>query len=144
MACAGWPDSVPVSVRCRSTSPRKNGLPSVVSNSAPASAGPTSLPASTASRLSTSSTRQAPDDDTLEELVAPQIGERLGEWVHARQLVVAIDAEHERRALLRRAEQVAHEQQRGLVGPLQVVEHERHRLDRAMPVTSTVTASNRR
>ena len=49
--------------------------------------------------------------------------------MHARQLVVAIDAEHERRALLRRAEQVAHEQQRGLVGPLQVVEHERHRLD---------------
>ena len=65
--------------------------------------------------------------------------------MRARQLAVAIGPEHEHAHRLVGRDHVTQQLQAGLVGPLQVVEHEHDRLMLATPSTnSPTTAANSR
>ena len=68
--------------------------------------------------------------DPLDEAVAAQVGEQLGQRVRGPHLGVAVGADDQQRRVARRAGDVAQQVQRAAVGPVQVVEHERERRPR--------------
>ena len=70
---------------------------------------------------------EAAERDAMRVGVAPQVGERRGERMRARELGVAIGADDEQAAALRAAQQVTQQRQRRLARPVEVVEHEQHR-----------------
>ncbi len=63
-------------------------------------------------------------------LLATQVGEHLGERVRARQLAFPIGADHAERRTVRGAHDVTEHEQCRFVGPMQIVEHEQHRVSR--------------
>ena len=64
--------------------------------------------------------------DPRHRRLAPEVGERGGERVGAVEVGVAVGADHEHPGVAQVADQVAQEQQAGLVGPVEVVEHDQH------------------
>ena len=70
---------------------------------------------------------EAAQRDPRERPVALEVGEDLGQRVVLVELGVAVGAEQQRGAEARRAHEVAAEQQRGAVGPVQVVDDRQHR-----------------
>ncbi len=65
--------------------------------------------------------------DALVEPLAAEVAERGGERMGARELALAVGADDEQRGGPRRADEVREEQQRALVGPVEVVEREHGR-----------------
>ena len=119
--------SPPVSLRCRTTSSTKNGLPSV----SPCSAETKSDDGASAPSAATSSAtspRASPSSGTW-----VSIPSRRSEAISVGQRMVLVDlglavgAEEHRAPRLRRPHEVAQQLQRRAVGPLQVVEHEQQR-----------------
>ena len=122
----------------------KNGLPSVsrkivVANSSGVSCSPmTSMSALTPSRSRPRSSTRS------NSRLAAQHGQRVGERVATIEVDVAIRPEDQETVAVEVAGEVLQEQQRRLVGPVQVVEHEHHGLSRPRVVRNVVTPSNRR
>ncbi len=65
--------------------------------------------------------------DALVEPLAAEVAERGGERMGARELALAVGADDEQRGGPRRADEVREEEQRALVGPVEVVEREHGR-----------------
>ena len=81
----------------------------------------------------------------LDGLVAPQIGEHLGQRMTAVELRVSIRAHHEQRCIVPGPHEVTEHQERRLRRPVQVVEQEDHRHAGGRVLSRNAsTASNRR
>ena len=70
---------------------------------------------------------EAVENHTLESALAIELGERLGERMGARQLGVAVGADDEQAHVRELAREVLEKQQRRLVRPVDVVEHDHQR-----------------
>ena len=117
----------PVSDRWRSTSPTKNGLPSVSRYSAWASPTPSVIEIVAGGRLHEGEhpgVVQAGELDAAHSGFAAQRGQGLGQRVGARELRVAIGADDEQTQGCGVGHHVTQHLEAGLVRPLQVVEHQ--------------------
>jgi hypothetical protein len=74
---------------------------------------------------------QAAELEMLEQVLPPHVGDQLKQRVVGLELGVAIRAEQEHAARLRRADEVLEQLQRRPVGPVEVVEDEHERRRRA-------------
>ena len=138
-------NSTPVSIRWRITSSTKNGLPSVCSWTVPTSAGGRLVPGVRGDQRADAALVQAVERDALEQPVAAQVGEQLGERVVGADLGLAVGADDQQRRLVRRPHHVPQQVQRRAVGPVQVVEDEQRAARARTPrVSSAETASKSR
>ena len=104
----------------------KNGLPSVSSYSALAKAASGDLPGSQPHELGGLGLAEPPDVELRREPVAAKFAERVRERVPA-PVGGTVGAEDQKPRRARGPGQVAKQQERRPVGPLEVVEHEQHR-----------------
>ena len=119
----------PDSARCRTISPRKNGLPPVsrLSSWANARAAVVERVAGRGLEQGLGLLRaQAREREALDAGLAPQVGEQLGQRC-ARRPRLAVGGHHQQRHRGRRPVQVADERERRARGPVQVVEDEQDR-----------------
>ena len=70
--------------------------------------------------------RQAPQRDSLDELLAAEVRQHLGQWMAARELALPVSAEDHQGAAPQRPCDVFEQQEGGFVGPVQVVEDEQN------------------
>ena len=104
----------------------KNGLPSVSSCSAWQNDADGDRAGAHPDELDGLLLGETPDLDLRHESLAAKLRERVGEAVGAG-LGRAVGAEHEHAPVVRRPRDVAQQQQRRAIRPLQIVEHEQHR-----------------
>ena len=119
-------ERTPASLRWRTISSMKNGLPSVSRYSAWTKASDGVPPDAQAHELHRLGLGQAADVELDHEPLAAQAGQR-GVEALAPLVDVAVGAHDRHARVVGGARQVAQEQQRRAVGPLQVVEHDQHR-----------------
>ena len=115
------------STRWRSTSSAKNGLPSVSAcEHAHEALGCLVLRARGDHAAPSSAGIEAAQQHPLDARLAPQVSQQLGERMRAREIGLAVGAEQEQRRRPRRAREMAQQDQRRLVGPVQIVEQDQH------------------
>ena len=109
----------------RSASSMKNGLPSVCERRPRTKPALAVASRRAATSASVSALVEPLERDALEAPLAAHVGDELDQRVVGVDVDVTEDAEQHEPRRVRQAQHVAQQQQRRLVGPMQVVEHER-------------------